>query len=57
MTRCALCSSTGPIDHGLMCKACRADDRLVTDECNCVVCRSDPGRAGIFECAALDEGE
>lgn len=24
--RCSMCGSTNPVDHGLMCKACRAED-------------------------------
>lgn len=27
--RCSMCGSTNPIDHGLMCASCRAEDRQI----------------------------
>ncbi len=52
MSRCAMCSATSELDHGLLCKACRAEDRLVTDECRCIACRSD--MKGIAPCQGDD---
>lgn len=40
---CAECG--GPADRTLLCAKCRPIyDRLVTDECGCVSCRSDLAR-------------
>ena len=46
---CALCGNK-PADHGLMCAICRAADTAMREGCDCAVCRSDPGRAGIVPC-------
>lgn len=40
MTRCAMCSATSEVDHGLLCKACRAEDRAFSDDVSPV----DPSR-------------
>lgn len=43
--RCSMCGSTNPIDHGLMCKACRAEDgeieRMFSDDVDLLA--SEPG--------------
>lgn len=51
MTRCAMCSSTAPVDYGLLCAACRAEDsnRLIDDVCSCVQCRE--GLTHIMPCS------
>lgn len=52
---CDECIECGkPAPHNLICDECAPDyaDKLVTDECTCVACRSD--LAGIVPCLQGD---
>lgn len=51
---CALCGNK-PVDHGLMCAACREQDRIIHNGCGCAVCKSDMARIAPCEREPKDE--